>query len=487
MQTIIARTGQFSPGRKVSLYSDFRHLKEGNIVGFEANVTAWKQILFQSVDAGSIGTHRVILAAGPHLVEQAHDAANGDPLALDAVIDELVQRQELVPLAEFMRDGYYLPNSPNKSLWNSISISGALGWAISKTGLYDRMWKSATYDRKHQKYILKTENYVVVDLLEKMALKVLHELHRSVAKSEVSSSSNGYAMHVRMFERIVLAAFPELSMKDMQAIVRYLWRDYGLICVDAESKTLKLGSAARKLGHDESQSLQNPSQQLSQGLGSGPEPIDDKDIAVAELREAIFQQQGRVLAMSRQFDKDSETIRTALASKNHSLAKAALRSRKSIEQNQTKALQLLENLQYVYDKIEEADSHAATLAALESGAKMLEQINASVDVDKAESVMDQVREQAEAVDDLGRQLERERELDSHLSRAERKQQDEELEQELAELEQQALTEAKSRKKKTSESDLDIDRLAQRLGNLGMKPASPRPVKDKESRQKYYAE
>lgn len=456
MQSAIRDSGQFSAQRKISLYSDFRHLRETNSVGFDANVSAWKEVIFKCVENGGFH-HRTILCTGSGVKadnsyrgltpEVARDPQNGEPLALDAVIDELVARGDLVVYSEYMRDGFYLPDSPSRpwSLWGSVSVSGALGWAAQKTGLLSPE-RAGKFDKARQAYDLRSQQYVVPELVKHRAHRVLRELELEAQTGQIQhvhQYGSSPVFHTRMFERIIKTCDPELSSQDTKVILVFLSRDRGLVCVDAERHTIKL---------------------TSPGIQS---PISDQDVAVAELCEAIHHQTERVKALSAKFDRETNTLNSALKAKNRILAKAALRSRRATEEAQTTALQLLENVELVMLKIGQAHSQADTVAALESGARILKDLNSTLDVEKARSVMDRVREQVDEVDDVRRAMESESELD-------RQQEEQELELELKQLEKENKEPSRSNSQTQTETkpEVEIDVLAARLERLGIPNSSP---------------
>lgn len=100
--TISSRT------RLASLYSDFRFQRNTNPDGYQANSTAWLRALSAAAQAGVLPAQtgaqkdRFVIRTGEELSRSLQTQEFGRPLALGAVVQDAVNKKELVLLSEFL-------------------------------------------------------------------------------------------------------------------------------------------------------------------------------------------------------------------------------------------------------------------------------------------------------------------------------------------------------------------------------------------------
>lgn len=98
----------FSRTRLASLYSDFRHQRSTNPDGYQANASAWLRALSAAAKAGLVPAQtdaqndRLVLRTSDELARSLQTQEFGRPLALGAVVQDALDRKELVPLKEFL-------------------------------------------------------------------------------------------------------------------------------------------------------------------------------------------------------------------------------------------------------------------------------------------------------------------------------------------------------------------------------------------------
>ena len=186
----------FTFKRTVSLYSDFRRLKESNEDGYNANVAAWKAILTATVSP----THHIypditLLSASDELVNAFYTPENGRPLALDVVLDELVQDQTFVPLSRYLDLNQSIFYDATKYwsgwAWNKFKSVSRLG-TISNLVYSTSPWKSSNRSGG-----LKTEKYVYVKTLDQVSSGVLKKLKS--AEYELNHSYSHTVFTKRLF------------------------------------------------------------------------------------------------------------------------------------------------------------------------------------------------------------------------------------------------------------------------------------------------
>lgn len=97
-----------SRARLASLYSDFRLQRSTNPDGYAANSSAWLRALTAAGDAGLLPTQhggqhdRFVVRTGEELARALQTPQYGRPLALGSVLQDAVQKRELIPLGEFL-------------------------------------------------------------------------------------------------------------------------------------------------------------------------------------------------------------------------------------------------------------------------------------------------------------------------------------------------------------------------------------------------
>lgn len=127
-----------------SLYSDFRLQKTSNPDGYQANSSAWLRALTAAARAGLLPSTRnsassqpshLAFSSGDELAKSLQTQQWGRPLALQAVIQDAVEKRELIPLNDFLnaKNSIYskswIPSPWQVVSWGlkQIGIGGLLG------------------------------------------------------------------------------------------------------------------------------------------------------------------------------------------------------------------------------------------------------------------------------------------------------------------------------------------------------------------------
>ncbi|KAG9226159.1 hypothetical protein CCMSSC00406_0005070 [Pleurotus cornucopiae] len=187
-----------SRSRLQALYSDISRQKTSNPTSYHANVEWWRNALEALVSCpppsspilgkkGGAGKGKLVLSADQRLVDSLRIEGVGKPLALGAVIPELITSKSLIPLSTFLTStqSIYDPGwLPTRLAW--YMVGKPLSWALERAGVIgeDGMITSLTQtlsgaltlggsrgesDRKHMAWY---GEYVVVGLVEKAAGEV---------------------------------------------------------------------------------------------------------------------------------------------------------------------------------------------------------------------------------------------------------------------------------------------------------------------------
>jgi charged multivesicular body protein 7 len=359
----------FTQRRKVSLYANFSRLKETNIHGYEANITAWKSLLLTAVDGG-LFEDNLAIPANEALLESLHDPEFGRPLALNAVLEELVETKTVIPLQIFRSQTHSIYES-------SINIGSVFSWVLAKTGLWESSWRA---EGPAGSGSLKREKYICINRLETIADAVWTKL-------EILGATSSYCRSVftrEMFYKtislvtVVPSGTVTLSETDLECVMIFLVRD--------RKRMASSGNVVK----------------LITGVLS---EVTQKDVAVANLQATVDQVSRRTDSLSDRITVCTEKARQALRNGHKPVAKYALRSRKVAESSLAKALSMLENLEQVLEKIDDASDQVEVVSALEAGADILGSLNATLGgVEKVGDLLDKLREQADETDEIAQEI-----------------------------------------------------------------------------------
>ncbi|ANB11235.1 hypothetical protein AWJ20_4038 [Sugiyamaella lignohabitans] len=375
----------FTDRRRVSLYSNFRKLKDSNIDGYEANIAAWKILLTDALDQGNFEDATAI-PGGPGLLEALYDPDNGRPLALDVVIDELVADKVLIPLPIYMAEKSSI-YSQGAWLTKMLNPKVVTSWVLSYTKVWDSSWKSI--GPKAELGTLKKEKYISIQALETIGNAIWANLENEhgitasytngVFTKEMLTSLLSEVSVTKKIHNTVQTSRVLLSPTDIEVVLKYLVRDKNKLISDGQIYKVNSRNASPL--------------------------ITQKDIAIANLRSTILQVTDRVNGLSDQIADCDLKARNALERKNKPVAVYALKSKKLAESSQVKALDMLSNLELLVGKIDDATDQAEIVSALSSGAEILTTLNSTIGgAEKVGDLMDQLRDQADETDEIGREI-----------------------------------------------------------------------------------
>ncbi|KAI9321073.1 Snf7-domain-containing protein [Dichotomocladium elegans] len=124
--------------RLKSLYSDFSSLHILNEIGYDANVSYWRSVILDCNCHGFLGNADYRLAFDlEDLPDQFQHSRLGKPMALQCVIDAMVQQGDLISLDGFL-SRYALPTA-SSSRWSVYNVVKTWVWPIKSSSA------SATY------------------------------------------------------------------------------------------------------------------------------------------------------------------------------------------------------------------------------------------------------------------------------------------------------------------------------------------------------
>ncbi|TPX15044.1 uncharacterized protein E0L32_004874 [Thyridium curvatum] len=355
----------FRKARLPALYSDFRGLRTINPDGYAANVSAWRRALASIARSGRAPSRAsapslFILPADEQLLRALESKQYGRPLALGSVVREAALEKDLIPLQDFLKAKESIYQRSWTSLpWNVVS------WGLRQLGLTGGV--SGGDDK------LPGGQFVVLANVEEAS----RAFDDKTAEYSSRLQRTWSATHFKKSFADSIFSSQRLSDADMDVFLKFLSRDKGLILYDG--KTIKVKAA-----------------------GDEQMAITPEDEAMAQLKELTAYLSHQTSILNRRIEELTATAKEAVVRKNKVAALAALKSKKIAESSLQTRFATLSQLEEVAAKIEHAADNVALVRVMSSSTDVLKSLNAQVGgADKVEDVVDRLREQMGAVDEVG--------------------------------------------------------------------------------------
>ncbi|GAB7331020.1 hypothetical protein MBLNU13_g02521t1 [Cladosporium sp. NU13] len=353
--------------RLASLYSDFRHQRQTNPDGYQANASAWLRALSAASKKGltppqaGANSDRFVLKTGEELSRSLQTPEFGRPLALGAVLQDAVERKELVPLAEFL--------NAKKSIYAKTWMPTpwqAVSWGLKQLGV---MGGEPVEDK------LVAGNFVVMANVEAAAKAILDDASR------VATSNTSRIFSKELFTSTFAPAIgvDTLSSNDLSVLLTHLARDRSAIAFSPTNHTIKFKS---------------PSEQE-------PSPITPEDANIASIRALIASIEPQIEQLTARLSELETAAKEAVANKNLIAARSALRSKKLTDAKLQQRITTLTQLEDVYAKIEQAADQVEMVRIMEMSSQTLGSLNKKTGgVERVQDVMEELRSQMMDVDDV---------------------------------------------------------------------------------------
>ncbi|KAF7560232.1 hypothetical protein G7046_g3906 [Stylonectria norvegica] len=353
----------FRKARLPALYSDFRAQQSLNPDGYRANVDAWRHALSSLVSHGLV-SHRgsdpdlLVLTVDDTLLRALENKQFGQPLALGTVVREAASERDFISLTDFVKS----QQSIYQRSWSGLPWS-FMSWTLRQLGVAD---PSRGDDKlpKGQYVVIKNVEAAAKELGDRVAAKT-SRFDRIFTKSQ--------------FQKAFAAALVEdrrLSEPDLNVLLKFLSRDKGLI--DYDGQIIRIRGEGEQGG------------------------ITEEDTAIASLKEQIDNLSHQTNLLNARIEELAQTSKDAVIRKNRVAALAALKSKKLAEASLATRYATLNRLEEVASKLEQAADQVQLVKVIESSTGVLESLNARVGgVERVNGVMDHMREQMSATDEVG--------------------------------------------------------------------------------------
>lgn len=302
-------------------------------------------------------------------------------MALGSVIQDGIEKQQLIPLDEYLnaKTSIY-SRSWLPSPWQVVS------WGLRQLGLVNR----ESGDK------LRVGKFVVMDNLEVShtppypqsplstadysdTQTAAQSLLSKISKTAVSPTSNIHSLttFAHAYPRLLGANNAQLSARDTQILLAYLTRDKPTLSYDPSSRTINLSP-----------------QTLNQ-------PISSNDISIANLKTLLLTLETQIPTLETRLSSLELKAREAVAAKQTSAAKAALRSKKLVVETLDKRRANVLQLEEILGKIDEAHGQVEMVRVMESSAAVLKNLNKEIGgVERVKRVTDELRERMADAEDV---------------------------------------------------------------------------------------
>ncbi|KAK6199382.1 Snf7-domain-containing protein [Scheffersomyces amazonensis] len=376
IESIIKSNKYFKESRLRSLYSDFEHQKHLNPEGYEANITAWNDLLRDLLQTHVFDDSVVSFPTyNPDLATLLKIPIYGKPLSLGIILRELVKSHSLIPYS------YY--NSGNQSylkvldktykLDDYLSPTSWIKWGLTTVGL------GSEFNATTSNGELKHERYISWDLLTKVGNEIWNRIESDIL--QMGTHSCELSDNQRLFD-FMKKVHPTLTKFDCELILTYLSRDVG---------------KCKLLRQDNKVFIK---------FSSGN--ITKEDIGIINLETSLFninkrneQLEGKIKDIDQKL-KESFQINNKgdkLTRQRH-----LLRLRKILQSSLNHSLGSYNELHQVLLKINDSTQNINVYEQLVSSTFILKDLNASVDFANIEEVKQELQSEFEKSDEISEAL-----------------------------------------------------------------------------------
>ena len=272
--------------------------------------------------------------------------------------------------------------------------------------------------------------------------------HLSQAASKAvldMASKSGTSNTSRIFSQELFASafasamgIDSVSPTDLKVLLTHLSRDRAAIAYSPSTGTIKFKA---------------PSEPQ-------PAPITNEDVSIANLRTLVFSLEPQVQQLTSKVSELDQKARDAVANKQLTTAKSALRSKKLADTKLQQRTATLTSLEEVYAKIEQAADQVEIIQVMEASSQTLKNLNKQTGgVEKVQDIMDGLREEMMNADEIGQAINEssageidEGEVEDELETLEKVEKEKQEEAERKEKERKEAQEAEETRMKLAELD-----------------------------------
>ncbi|KAL8382632.1 hypothetical protein RB595_006423 [Gaeumannomyces hyphopodioides] len=438
----------FRKARLPALYSDFRGQRATNPDGYAANVSAWRRALAVIARSGLAQSYSstgppdsLILTTDDSLLRALESRQYGRPLALGVAVNEAIAAGDLIPLPQYLAAKQSILARPASSFSLASVPWTVLTWGVRQVGAATGLSGGGVSDK------LPKTRLVVLANVEAAAKSFAEKTEDASSRFERTWSKPHF---LKTFQAELLPS-GKLSAADADVLLAFLSRDKGLVACDGKVVKLKDDTGA--------------------GTSTISDEITSEDVAVAQLKELTEYLTHQTTILNRRVDELNAAAKDAVARGNRVAALAALKSRKIAESSLRTRFATLSQLEEVAARIEQASDQVQLVKVMATSTEALKGLNSKVGgADAVGDVVDRLREQMDAVDEVG----------TILAESASPVDEDEIDEELAALEgeEKKKEEEKERAKKEAEEAKEAEEVQRQLEAIG---SAKEPTAEKEQR------
>ncbi|PLW23509.1 hypothetical protein PCASD_12043 [Puccinia coronata f. sp. avenae] len=373
-----------SHDRTESLYSDYSSARQSNPAGFHSNNATWQMILTdvlkyglqpgaaQSQSQSQSQTDRLVLHLNDQLIESLRRPGVGKPYGLACPLWSLSSLSKpsssavLAPLNSFISSGGWGP-----SHGIAFSMVRSLSWASRALTRGTILDPDQRFDQLEldQKLSLVKIDWVNLLLLRHAADRIIERYQQDFLG--LSPSMECLFTHAQFEDQLAREIFPsaqsglKLSSTDLGVLLKHLERDRRILT--AEKNLIKfVVPAAIETAADG-----------TKFSSVGPPAISEVDRGVLSVKQTLQQLTQQTQTLSAQIDQRTQDAKQCIKNSQPEFAATHLKARKALKLVLTQRLGVLETLNGVYMKIEQASTDVEIMKAYESSAATLKSLLAA--------------------------------------------------------------------------------------------------------------
>lgn len=256
------------------------------------------------------------------------------------------------------------------------------------------------------------------------------------------------------------------SSNDLAVLLTHLSRDRSAISFSPQTHTIKFKSPTEP----------------------EPSPITPEDVNIASIRTLISSIEPQIEQLTARLADLDRTAKEAVAKKNLTAAKSALRSKKLVDTNLQQRTATLAQLEDVYAKIEQAADQVEMVRVMEASSQTLRSLNKQTGgVEKVQDIMEGLRDEMMNVEEIGRVVNEgsageidEGEVEDELEEMERLEREKVENAERAEREAKEARDAEVQAEETRRRLAQLDQLGEKPHDVGATPAGAATAREMEA-------
>ncbi|KAI8388382.1 Snf7-domain-containing protein [Radiomyces spectabilis] len=331
-----------------SLYSDFSKLRTLNRYAYDANKRYWRSVILDCNAHGCLGSGDYNLVVDRSIMaEQFLRPITGKPLALDCVLEGMVEKGELIPLEDFMRT---FASQTWLSWTYETFVKGSLYW-IGRTG---------------------PSNLLVV-------IPTIRQITKHIQQSHYHTPVKSACDHILTLSefKTLYGQYNNVTLtdEDMELVLTYMSSQMGVAVAD---NVRGYGTTYTMIKFPEN----------NNNVSSGA-VISQHDKAIITIRTTCQALHAQVNELQRKIEELSELSKYHHKLKHTAQALYALKRRKYLESILEKRLQSLETMDNMLMSIEASQNDLQIVQAFNTGASALRAIlrDSDLTVDSVDEVM----------------------------------------------------------------------------------------------------